>query len=219
MSRKRSRLSGHAFHQIAVTANRVGLEIENLKSGLVEIRRQPFAGDCHSNAVARTLAERACGGFNSGRQVRFRVARRSAVQLTEPLDFLHRNRRLAEYFAFLIRRAYSRQVQRRIDQHRSVPRGQHEPVAVGPNRIRRIVLQVFLPKLVYNRRQSHRCARMSGVRLLHSINGKRSNGVDAQLIDVLLGRNRTLLAHDGSCAGRRAPADIQDLDAPVNAPG
>src|SRR5258708_15139788 len=46
---------------------------------------------------------------------------------------------------------------------------------------------------------------MSGVRLLHPVNRQSANGIDASLVDVLLGRNRCC-AHDSSCAGWRAPA-------------
>ena len=42
--------------------------------------------------------------------------------------------------------------------------GQHEAVAVRPNRIVRIEAQKALPQRVNNRRQGHRCARVAGIR-------------------------------------------------------
>src|SRR6266446_5718585 len=134
------------------------------------------------------------------------MPRRFAVQLPESFDLVHRNRWLVQYFAFRRRGPDARQVQRRVQQHRSMASGQHKTIAVRPHRVRRVIPQIFLPKFVHHRSQAHRRTRVSGICLLHSINRKRSNCIDAQLVDVLLAHNRALLAHISSCAGRRAPA-------------
>ena|SRR5208283_2535293 len=85
--------------------------------------------------------------------------------------------------------------------------GKHEAVAVGPQRIRGIVFQKTLPQRIDNRGQAHGRAGMPGIRLLHGINGERPDGVDAQLIDVLL-------AHSVSLADQGMTATwVQGLDA------
>src|SRR5438445_7709998 len=131
---------------------------------------------------------------------------RFAIELPESFDLVHGNRRLLQHFAFRRRSPDARQVQRRVQQHRSVASGQHKTIAVRPQWIRRVIPQIFLPKFVHHRSQAHRRTRVPGICLLHSINRKRSYCIDAHLVDVLLTHNRALLAHISSCAGRRAPA-------------
>ena len=65
VSRERSRFRCNAFHQVAVAAYCIRPEIENFKTWLVEICREPLAGNRHSDAVPRTLAQRACGRLDT----------------------------------------------------------------------------------------------------------------------------------------------------------
>src|SRR6267154_3683249 len=123
MSRKRSRFAGHALHQIAISADGVDIEIENLKTRLIEIFPQPFAGNGYSHAVAGALAQRSGGGFHSARQVRFGMSGSPAVDLPEALDLLHRNSELIRNFSAGADGPHSREVQRGIEQHRSVSSG------------------------------------------------------------------------------------------------
>ena len=61
--------------------------------------------------------------------------------------------------------------------------GEHEAIAVGPDRIVRIEAHDAIPEGVDEGRQRHRRAGMSRLGLLDRINRQRANGVDAQLID------------------------------------
>src|SRR6266550_1991312 len=45
----------YSFHEVAISADRVGVEVENFKTGAIEIFRQPFAGNGH-----RTLFPAPC---------------------------------------------------------------------------------------------------------------------------------------------------------------
>ena len=58
-----------------------------------------------------------------------------------------------------------------------------EAITIGPDRILRIEAQYAIPDRVDQRRESHRRAGVSGFGLLHRVDRKRANGVDAQLIE------------------------------------
>src|SRR6202162_1420656 len=64
---------------------------------------------------------------------------------------------------------------------------EHEAVSIWPDRIGRIEAQKLLPQTVNDRSHSHRCSWMRGGRPRHGIQGKRADGIDAQLIDLLAG--------------------------------
>ena len=59
-----------------------------------------------------------------------------------------------------------------------------EAVAVGPDRVGRIVIQPLLPEAVGHGRQAHRRAGMAGLRLLDRVDRKRADGVDAELVHL-----------------------------------
>ena len=77
------------------------------------------------------------------------------------------------------------QVDQRVEQHRGVAGREHEPVAVGPVRVGRVVAQVVLPDLEAERGQRHRRARVSGVGLVDRVDRKGPDRVDAQLVRAL----------------------------------
>jgi hypothetical protein len=84
---------------------------------------------------------------------------------------------LAEMADFVDRQVVARQVQQRIQEHRAVAVRQHEPVAVGPVRIRRIVFEVVAPQHFGDFGHAHRHAGMAGIRLLHGIHRERADRV------------------------------------------
>ena len=53
---------------------------------------------------------------------------------------------------------------------------------LGHSGIGGIVAQKIVPQLINDRRQPHGRAGMAGVGLLHGVNGKGADGIDAQLI-------------------------------------
>src|SRR6185437_15144704 len=89
MAGKRSGFAGDAFHEVAITANGVYVEVKDLEAGLVEIYSEPFAGDSHSDAIARALSERAGCGFDTGGDVGLRMPGSLTSDLPEALDFVH----------------------------------------------------------------------------------------------------------------------------------
>ena len=61
------------------------------------------------------------------------------------------------------------QMKQRIQQHRAVAVRHHEAIAIWPERIGRVVLEVIVPEHFGDIRHAHRHARMTGIRLLYRI--------------------------------------------------
>src|SRR5262249_24730381 len=59
----------------------------------------------------------------------------------------------------------------------------NEAITIGPYRILRIEFENMVPDGVNQRRKRHGRSRVSGVGLLHGIDRKRANGVDAELVE------------------------------------
>ena len=88
------------------------------------------------------------------------------------------------------------EMQRRIKKHGRVTRGEYEAITIGPEWIRGIVTQNFLPERVHHRCETHRRAGMAGVCLLYGVDGKRADSVDGELRNIRPAGD--CLAHDGS---------------------
>ena len=82
-ARQRADLVGDPLHQAAVTHKDVGVVIDNLVVGLVELRGQRTLGNCQADGIRQPLAQRAGGRFHARCIADLRVARRFGVQLAE----------------------------------------------------------------------------------------------------------------------------------------
>src|SRR6266849_6140768 len=160
MPREGSGFRRYSFHEVAISADRIGVEAENFETGAIEIFCQPFAGNGHPHAISRPLPQRPSRGFHAGSYVRLRMSRGLAVDLSKALDLLHRDSRIVCNFSLGIDRAHSRQVERGVKKHRGVTRRQNETVAIWPGGIHRVVAKKALPQRVDNWRKTHRRARM-----------------------------------------------------------
>jgi hypothetical protein len=78
-----------------------------------------------------------------------------------------------------------------------MPHREHEPVAVEPLRVRRVVPQVMPPDQVARRGERHGGARVAGVGALHRIHREHADGVHRQPERVRVGKL------EGSGFGRR----------------
>ena len=88
------------------------------------------------------------------------------------------------FFIGRVDRLDAGQMDQAVQQHRGMAAGQHEPVAIDPAGIRRIVAQHTLPQRVGRRRGVHRRAGMAGLRLLHRVHHQHPDGVDRELIQI-----------------------------------
>ncbi len=84
---------------------------------------------------------------------------------------------LAEVLQLLNRQVITREVQQRVQQHRTVAVGNHEAIAVGPGGVGRVVAQEIVPQHFGDIGHAHRHAGMPGVGLLHCIHRKGTDGV------------------------------------------
>ena len=161
---QRTSLVRNAFHHAAVAEEGIAVVVDDGEAVAVEFGGQQLLGQCHAHGVADALAERAGGRFDARGVAEFRVARGFAVQLAEALEFVERQ-------------VVAGQVQQRVEQHRAMPVGEHEAVAVGPTRIGRVVLQVALPQGDRHFGHPHRCAGVSRIGRLNGVDGQDADGV------------------------------------------
>jgi hypothetical protein len=167
---------------------------QRLEPGPAVVPGHPLLRDRHADRVAHALAERAGRGLDAGGVLVLGVPGGLAVELAEVLELLEGQRRLVVDLAVLVDVLDAGEVDERVQEHRGVAVGEHEPVAVRPQRVRRVVVQEPVPHGVRDRGQAHRRARVPGVGLLNGVHGQRADGVDAR--DVKRGE----LAH-GCLAG------------------
>ena len=151
---ERRRFGGHAFHHVAVAGEDVGVVVHDIVAVAIEGRRQPSLRDRHP-----TLLPNPCP---SGPVVT------STPGVTSVLGMTGRPAPpLAELFEVLDREVVPGQKQQAVEQHAGVAGREHEPIAIGPGRILRIVPQVAGPQDVGHRGRAHRHPGMAGVRVLH----------------------------------------------------
>ena len=155
--------------------------------GPVVSRGEPGFRHRHAHAVAETLAERTSSDFHARRVAAFRVTGRLAAPLAEPLQLVERQ-------------IVTGQMQQAVQQHRTVPRREHEAVAIEPVRIFRIVLQELRPQRVSHGGGAHRHAGMAGVGILHGIGGQKADGVDTEVFQASWAVGSPLLSDDMQAA-------------------
>src|SRR5215468_10267618 len=122
-----------------------------------------------------------------------RMPRGFAVELAEVTDILEGHRRVTESFVLGIDRLGAGEMEYGPEQHRGVAVREHEPIAVGPDRVLRIETQDAIPERVHQWRERHRRAGVPGLRLLDRIHREGANGVDRYLHHLLV-CHRFLLA-------------------------
>ena len=123
---ERAGLVRDAFHQAAVAEKGVGVVIDDLVAGPVELGGQHLLGERHADRIGDALAERAGGRFDADCNAIFRVPGGLRVKLAEVLQVVDRE-------------IVAGQVEERIKQHRTVAVRQHEAIAVRPLRVGRVV--------------------------------------------------------------------------------
>ena len=194
VARERGGFAGDALHHVAIAAYRINVVIEYSKVRAIEVLRQPALSNGHADARRAALSERPGCRLDARGHMIFRVPRAFAADLAETLDVVERDRRLAGTLVFGVNRLDAGEMQHRIEQHRGVPIGQHETIAVRPDRIVRIKPQEMLPQRINHRRQGHRRTGVAGIGLLHGIHRQSTDRVDAELINRTIARRCQMTA-------------------------
>ena len=128
--------------------------------GLAE---QPL-GQGHADRVGESLAQGTGGGFDPGALAELGVAGGGRVELAERLDVVDGD-------------VVTGQMQRRVEQHRAMAVGQHEPVAIGPAGVAGVVAERFPPQHLGHVGEPHGRTGMAGIGGLDRVHGERTNGV------------------------------------------
>ncbi len=170
--RERGRLGGHTLHEIAVARDHVGRVVDHRVVRAVVARRELRLGDRHAHGIGETLPEGPRGGFHSGRVPTLGMARRLAAPLAKALDLLQWQ-------------VVAGKVQEAIEQHRAVPRREHEAVAIEPRGVARVVLEHAHPQRVGHGCRVERQARVAAIGLLHRIDRQEAQGIDAEPVELL----------------------------------
>ncbi len=184
MAGERGGLGGDSLHHAAIAAHRVDVVVEDREVRTIEVVGEPGLGDRHADAGGDALAERPGRGLHAGYPVIFGMAGCLAVELAEAADVVEGDRRRAQPLVVGIHGAGLGEEQRRPQQHRGVAVGQHEAVAVGPDRVLGVEAHDPVPQRVDQRRQRHRRAGMAGLRLLDRIDRQGADAVDRQLVEL-----------------------------------
>jgi len=178
---ERGGLGGDALHQVAVAGDHVGVVVDDLMLGVVELGRQVRLGDRHADGVPEPLAQGPGRRLDTGRHAALGMSGRPAAPLAERAEVVERE-------------VVAGQMQHGVEQHAGVPGGEHEAVAVGPSGVSRVVAQMPGEEDVRRRRQPHGGARMTRTRLLHGVDGQEPDRVDAAVLEPPAGR-RPLVGH------------------------
>ena len=158
----RDRFLRHAFHQVAVGGEHVGVMPDHL---LAEFRGQHLLRQRHADRGGDALAERAGGGLDALGVEVLGVSRRQRSELAEILDLVERHVLVAG------------EVQQGIEQHRAVSGREHEAVAVRPGRSRGVEFEELREQHGRDVGGAHRQAGMAGFRLFDGIHGKPANRI------------------------------------------
>src|SRR5208283_2848903 len=89
-------LRGHPLHHASVAADGVDAVVEDRRARPVVAAGQPLLSDGHANARRHSLPQRPGRGLHARSPMIFGMSWRLAVELTEALDVLERDRGLAQ---------------------------------------------------------------------------------------------------------------------------
>ena len=128
MPRQRPRLARDSLLDVTVGGDHERVVIDDLVAFLVEPRREHPLREREPDGVADALAQRPGGDLDARHVAVLGMAGGARAELAELHDVL------------LETDLVTREVQRRVQEHRSVAAGEHEAVAIGPLRVARVVL-------------------------------------------------------------------------------
>ena len=159
-----------ALLQIPVRRDDERPVVDDLVPWAIELPCEPALGDRHANGVRQALPERPGRRLDAGREPVLGVTGGLRAPLPEALELLERE-------------VVPREVEQRVQEHRGMAGGEHEPVAVRPVGILGGVAEVAGPEDERHRGGAHRRSGVPGVRLLHAIDGQRPDRGDRELLE------------------------------------
>ena len=185
VSSQRCSFGAEAFHHVAIAGQCEHAVLEQAETGAIVSGRQPGLSDGHADTGRYALTERAGGGFDAAGPTVFRMARAAAASLPKALQVGHAHCRTFACRLQAGRGLDAAQMQHPVEQGGSMADRQHETITIRPSGVLRIKAHKALPQAVGGRRCAHRRARMTGVGILHLIDGQRAQRVDAAQVEGL----------------------------------
>ena len=202
MTGERDRFVADALHEVAVRGKHVGVVIDEFAA---KLGAKMCLRNGHAHRVGEALAKRPGGGLDARRVKVLRMPGRFRAELAEALDLLDGHPLVTE------------EMQQRIKQHRAMPGGEHEAVAVGPGGVGRVELQIAAEQDGRDIRCSHRQPGMPGICRFDGVHGEGPDRIGHEVMggtrrwDVVPGRCRLILhemLHSASVRDRIACAEI-----------
>ena len=163
-AREGGRFVRHALHHASVAHEHIGMVIDDGMARAIEGGGERPLGERHAHRVRKSLPKGAGRGLDPEVQFALRVPGRLGAPLPKILDLIHRQR-------------ISGEVKHRIEQHGRMPVGEHEPVAVQPERVGRIELKHLAPQHLRDVGHAQGGARMARIGLLDGIHRQGADGV------------------------------------------
>ena len=161
MARQGGCLAGDTFHQVAIAAERIDIEVEEIIARPVVSRAQPASGHRHAYARSHSLSERAGGDLHSRRPAILGVTWATAVPLSKIFYVVERDSLSINILVRWIGGFDPSQIDQAAEQHGSMAAAQHKTVAIDPFRVVRVVAQEPLAQGVSGWRRVYRCPRMA----------------------------------------------------------
>ena len=166
---KRAGLVRYAFHQAAIAHERISSVVDDLVPCAVEARGDQPLRERHPDGVREALSQRTGGGLDTRCHAVFGMSGGFRVQLPEMAQLVDRQ-------------VVAREVEQAVEQHRAVAVREHETVAVGPRRMRRMMAQVPVPERERDFGHPHRHSRMSALRGLDRVHGQRAERIGQRFV-------------------------------------
>ncbi len=172
---ERGRLRGNALHEVAVGDEGERPVIDEV---VAEDGVEVLLGHRQPDRRAEALAQRAGRRLDTEMGLALGVAGRRRPELAEGPDVIEGD-------------TEARQVEQGVQQHGGVPVREHEAVAIGPQRLLGIDLQVPAPQHDGDVGHPHRGPGVPGGCTLDRVHGQGLDGVGGELLDVHPGHATT----------------------------
>ena len=157
----RDRFLADALHQIAIGGQDIGVVVDDF----AELGGEHAFGERHADRRREPLPQRPGSRFDAERVAVFGMPRGLRAELAERLEIGDREALLA---------ADAGEIEQRIEQHRTVPGRQHEPIAIGPMGIGGVEFQHVAEQHGRDVGGAHRQAGMAALGLLDRVADEKS---------------------------------------------
>ena len=165
---------GDAFHEVAVATKDVGVVVDDVIGVAIVDGGQVLLRSGDADGHAEPLSEGTGGDFHARGFAVFRVAGGVGSPLTELLKLFHGQ-------------VVAGEMQGSVEEHRGVAVGEDEAITVDPLGIGGIMLHELVVEQVGDGSAGERCAGMARVGLLNSVDGEEAEGIDRELVELMLG--------------------------------